>query len=179
MMLPAVLAMAAVGGLAVGVPAVSMMLTSVMGTLSGGVSVENVTLRHFAALFDQQGDALSALGTSLSLALGSALIVGALGLLAAWLVMVQKIKGRGMVDALSLMPAALPGVVVGVGLILLWNQPFWPRSPYNTLWMLLLSYCCLLLPWPVRYVGSALRQLGPNLSPPPGCTGRRHCRRCG
>jgi hypothetical protein len=26
---------------------------------------------------------------------GSALIVGALGLLAAWLVMVQKIKGRG------------------------------------------------------------------------------------
>jgi iron(III) transport system permease protein len=27
--------------------------------------------------------------------------------------MVQKIKGRGMVDALSLMPAALPGVVVG------------------------------------------------------------------
>jgi iron(III) transport system permease protein len=93
--------------------------------------------------------------------------------------MVQKIKGRGMVDALSLMPAALPGVVVGVGLILLWNQPFWPRSPYNTLWMLLLSYCCLLLPWPVRYVGSALRQLGPILSPPPGCTGRRHCRRCG
>ena len=129
------------------------------------LSVENVTLRHFAALFDQQGDALSALGTSLSLALGSALIVGALGLLAAWLVMVQKIKGRGMVDALSLMPAALPGVVVGVGLILLWNQPFWPRSPYNTLWMLLLSYCCLLLPWPVRYVGSALRQLGPNLEP--------------
>lgn len=70
MTLPAVLAMAAVGGLAVGVPAVSMMLTSVMGTLSGGVSVENVTLRHFAALFDQQGDALSALGTSLSLATG-------------------------------------------------------------------------------------------------------------
>ena len=165
MTLPAVLIMAAVGGLAVGGPAVSMLLTSVMGTLSGGVSVENVTLRHFAALFDQQGDALSALGTSLALALGSALIVGALGLLAAWLVMVQKIKGRGMVDALSLMPAALPGVVVGVGLILLWNQPFWPRSPYNTLWMLLLSYCCLLLPWPVRYVGSALRQLGPNLEP--------------
>ncbi|MCW9697825.1 cytochrome ubiquinol oxidase subunit I, partial [Proteus mirabilis] len=52
MLLLGVLAMAAVGGLAVGVPAVSMMLTSVMGTLSGGVSVENVTLRHFAALFD-------------------------------------------------------------------------------------------------------------------------------
>jgi hypothetical protein len=31
-----------------------MMLTSLMGTLSGGVSLENVTLRHFAALFDSR-----------------------------------------------------------------------------------------------------------------------------
>ncbi len=76
--------------------------------------------------------------------------------------MVQKIKGRGMVDALSLMPAALPGVVVGVGLILLWNQPFWPRSPYNTLWMLLLSYCCLLLP-----AGALCRQRAAPAGPEP------------
>ncbi|CAJ0998311.1 hypothetical protein SODG_006233 [Sodalis praecaptivus] len=29
----------------------------------------------------------------------------------------------------------------------------------------MLAYCCLLIPWPVRYVGSALRQLGANLEP--------------
>nr|WP_263450415.1 iron ABC transporter permease [Klebsiella grimontii] len=163
--LPAALLMASVGGVAVMLPGASMVLTSLMSTLSGGIHGDNFTLRHFTALFAQQGDALSALGTSLSLALASALIVGVIGLLAAWLVLVQKMKGSAIVDALSLMPAALPGVVVGVGLILLWNQPFWPVSPYNTGFMLLLSYCCLLLPWPVRYVGSALRQLGHNLEP--------------
>jgi len=163
--LPAVLAMAGVGGLAVVMPGASMVLTSLMSTLSGGIHADNVTLRHFAALFAQQGDALSALATSLSLALASAGVVGMVGLLAAWLVVVQKMKGSAFVDALSLLPAALPGVVVGVGLILLWNQPFWPVSPYNTWFMLLLSYCCLLLPWPVRYVSSALRQLGNNLEP--------------
>ena len=163
--LPATLLMASVGGVAVMLPEASMVLTSLMSTLSGGIHGDNFTLRHFTALFAQQGDALSALGTSLSLALASALIVGVIGLLAAWLVLVQKMKGSAIVDALSLMPAALPGVVVGVGLILLWNQPFWPVSPYNTGFMLLLSYCCLLLPWPVRYVGSALRQLGHNLEP--------------
>ena len=163
--LPAALLMASVGGVAVMLPGASMVLTSLMSTLSGGIHGDNFTLRHFTALFAQQGDALSALGTSLSLALASALIVGVIGLLAAWLVLVQKMKGSAIVDALSLMPAALPGVVVGVGLILLWNQPFWPVSPYNTEFMLLLSYCCLLLPWPVRYVGSALRQLGHNLEP--------------
>lgn len=163
--LPIVALLGLTGFVAVILPGASMALSGVLGTLSGGVSLANLTASHYAALFSQQGDALSALGTSLSLALGAACITGLLGLLAAWLVVVQKIKGHGLVDALSLMPAALPGVVVGVGLILLWNQPFWPVSPYNNWAILLLSYCCLLLPWPVRYVGSALRQLGGNLEP--------------
>ncbi len=163
--LPIVALLGLTGFVAVILPGASMALSGVLGTLSGGVSLDNLTASHYAALFSQQGDALSALGTSLSLALGVACITGLLGLLAAWLVVVQKIKGHGLVDALSLMPAALPGVVVGVGLILLWNQPFWPVSPYNSWAILLLSYCCLLLPWPVRYVGSALRQLGGNLEP--------------
>ncbi|MEE9652144.1 iron ABC transporter permease [Enterobacter soli] len=163
--LPIVMLMALVGGIAVILPGASMALSGVLGTLSGGVTWSNVTMSHYMALFSQQGDALSALGTSLSLALGAACITGMLGLLASWLVVVQKIKGRAALDALSLMPAALPGIVVGVGLILLWNQRFWPVSPYNTWVILLLSYCCLLLPWPVRYVGSALRQLGGNLEP--------------
>jgi iron(III) transport system permease protein len=162
---PVVLVMALVWIIAVILPGASMALSGILGTLSGGVTADNVTLSHYAALFNQQGDALSALRTSLSLALGTACITGCLGLLASWLVVVQKIKGRGVIDALSLMPAALPGVVVGVGLILLWNQPFWTISPYNSWVILLLSYCCLLLPWPVRYVGSALRQLGGNLEP--------------
>ncbi|CAD5355606.1 Ferric iron ABC transporter, permease protein [Enterobacter cancerogenus] len=163
--LPMVVLMMVVSAVAVLLPGVSMALSGVLGTLSGGVTLDNVTTSHYAALFSQQGEALPALGTSLSLALGTACITGLLGLLASWLVVMQKIKGRAMLDALSLMPAALPGIVVGVGLILLWNRSFWLVSPYNSWVILLLSYCCLLLPWPVRYVGSALRQLGGSLEP--------------
>lgn len=165
LLLPVMLLLSAVALLATGLPVLSMALTGIMATLSGGVAWQNVTLSHYAALFSQQGDALAALGTSLSLAFCTALVTGVIGLLAAWLVVVQKIKGRGLIDALSLMPAALPGIVVGVGLILFWNRSFWPVSPYNTWAILLLSYCCLLLPWPVRYVSSALHQLGNNLEP--------------
>lgn len=149
--------------LVVVVPMSSMLLTALLSTLSGGMQRDNLTLRHFSALFAQHGDALAALSTSFGLALGAALITGLLGFLAAWLVVVRRIRGAAVIDALSLLPAALPGVVVGVGLILLWNQPFWPVTPYNSWAILLISYCCLLLPWPVRYVGSALKQLGGNL----------------
>lgn len=151
--------------LVVVVPMSSMLLTALLSTLSGGMQRDNLTLRHFSALFAQHGDALAALSTSFGLALGAALITGLLGFLAAWLVVVRRIRGAAVIDALSLLPAALPGVVVGVGLILLWNQPFWPVTPYDSWAILLISYCCLLLPWPVRYVGSALKQLGGNLEP--------------
>jgi len=162
---PVVMVMALTGFLAVGLPGLSMAVTGVMSTLSGGLAWNNVTPQHYLALFSQQGNALSALGTSLSLALSASLITGLLGLLISWLVVVRQIKGRSVLDALSLLPAALPGIVVGVGLILLWNRTFWPVSPYNTWAILLLSYCCLLMPWPVRYITSALRQLGGNLEP--------------
>ena len=162
---PVVTVMALTGFVAVGLPGLSMAVTGVMSTLSGGLAWNNVTPQHYLALFSQQGDALSALGTSLSLALGASLITGLLGLLISWLVVVRQIKGRSVLDALSLLPAALPGIVVGVGLILLWNRTFWPVSPYKTWAILLLSYCCLLMPWPVRYITSALRQLGGNLEP--------------
>ncbi len=177
--LPAVLVMAGVGGLAVVMPGASMVLTSLMSTLSGGIHADNVTLRHFAALFAQQGDALSALATSLSLALASAGVVGLVGLLAAWLVVVQKIKGSAFVDALSLLPAALPGVVVGVGLILLWNQPFWYRCPPTTPGLCCCfptAVCCC----PCRCATSAARcvSLAIISNPRRGCTAQRPCRRC-
>lgn len=149
--------------IAVALPVVSTLVTAFSGTLSGGLSLSNLTFRHFGNLFAAHGDALSALSTSLSLALGTALIAGATGFLASWLVVARKIRGAAIIDGLSLFPAALPGIVVGVGLILAWNRSFWPVTPYNTWGILLLSYCCLLLPYPVRYVSAALKQIGGNL----------------
>lgn len=160
---PVSLLFGAVALLAVGVPMASMLATAFSGTLSGGLAWRNLTFAHFLPLFERGDDAFAALTTSLSLALGAALLTGVLGFLAAWLVVGKRVRGAALIDALSLMPAALPGIVVGVGLILTWNRNFWPLSPYNTWWILLLAYSCLLLPYPVRYAGAALRQIGGNL----------------
>ncbi|VDR27459.1 Uncharacterised protein [Raoultella terrigena] len=48
------------------------------------------------------------------------------GAAAAWLVLIQKIRGSAIIDALSLMRRRCPAWWSGVGLILLWNRPFWP-----------------------------------------------------
>src|SRR5690606_41163626 len=68
---------------------------------------------------------------------------------------------------------ALP-ILVAVGLILAWNQPWLPFTPYDTWLILLLAYACLLLPYPARYAHAALRQIGHNLEA--GEIGRASCR---
>ncbi|RAS25773.1 ABC transporter permease [Paraburkholderia bryophila] len=143
-------------------PLFAIVTTAFSRTLSGGFAIDNLTLAHFKAL-SAGSDGASALGTSLALAAATAFVTGALGFLSAWVVVKTRLRGRAALDALTLLPHALPGIVVGVGLILAWNLPIWPVTPYNTWGILLLSYSCLLLPYPIRYTSAALRQLGSGL----------------
>ncbi|WP_208448877.1 ABC transporter permease [Burkholderia gladioli] len=143
-------------------PIAAIIATAFLRTLSGGLHAANLTLAHFGAI-TSAGDGAGALGTSLALAAGTALLTGALGFLCAWVVVKTRTPGRAALDALTLLPHAMPGIVIGVGLILAWNLPFWPVTPYNSWVILLLSYACLLLPYPVRYASAALRQIGGSL----------------
>ncbi|MCH8552082.1 MAG: iron ABC transporter permease [Natronospirillum sp.] len=149
--------------IAVGVPILATLATASTGTLSGGLTWANLSGRHFQALFDDRGGALQALTTSLSLATGAALLTGVLGALIGYLVVRVRSKSSQALDFLSLLPNTMPGIVVAVGLILAWNQSYWPIQIYNTGAMLLLAYACLLLPYPVRYASASFRQISENL----------------
>lgn len=148
--------------LAVVIPVAAVVLTALSRTLSGGLAWSNFGLRHFETVLTSRRG-VDALMTSLSLAAVAALVAGALGLLTAFIAVRSRLPGRSLVDALSLLPNTLPGMVVAVGLILAWNHSWWPVTVYGTAGILVLAYVCLLLPYPVRYVGSSLRQLGPSL----------------
>ena len=160
---PVIALFAFVGFIAVGVPILATLATASFGTLSGGLTWDNLSSRHFVALFQDRGGAMQALTTSLSLATGAALITGVLGALIGYLVVRVKSRGSQALDFLSLLPNTMPGIVVAVGLILAWNQSYWPIQIYNTGAMLLLAYVCLLLPYPVRYANASFRQLSENL----------------
>ncbi|HEY4135870.1 MAG TPA: iron ABC transporter permease [Alphaproteobacteria bacterium] len=149
--------------LAVVLPVGAVILTAFSKTLSGGLTWSNMGLRHFETVFSNRTGALDALFNSLWLAGAAAIAAGILGSLAAFVSVRAQIRGRWLVDAMSILPNALPGMVIAVGLILAWNRSWWPFPVYNTPIVLLLAYVCLLLPYPVRYVGAGLRQIGPSL----------------
>ncbi|KAA0969615.1 iron ABC transporter permease [Aureimonas fodinaquatilis] len=149
--------------LATGLPMLAILATALSRTISGGLSPDNLSLNNFAAILDDSGGALRALTNSLTLGVATALIAGLLGAVSAYVVVRSRFGGRGFLDILSALPNALPGVVVAVGLILAWNQPFLPITPYNTALILLLAYVCILLPQPVRHATAAFQQIGDNL----------------
>lgn len=161
--LPVLLLFALVACAATLLPLLSIAVTAFSATLSGGLRADNLTLAHFASIWQQGSDAWVALQTSFSLAAGVALLTGTLGALVAYCVVRLRSRWSLVLDAVSVLPNAMPGIVVAVGLILAWNQPWLPLTPYNTWVMLLMAYACLLLPYPVRYATAALQQVSANL----------------
>ncbi len=161
--MPVLVAFGLVTFLATAVPLLAILATALSRTISGGLIWGNLGFDNFAAIHTDGTGALRALTTSLSLGIGAALFTGILGALSAYAVVKTRMRGRQLLDVLTILPNALPGIVVAVGLILAWNQPWLPMTPYNTALILLLAYCCILLPQPVRYATAAFHQIGDNL----------------
>lgn len=149
--------------LAVLLPLASVTLSALMDTLSGGLSPDNLSLHHLGALFERDSAAWEAISTSLTLALLAALGSVAIAVLVAFTLVRLRTRGTALLDFLSILPNAIPGMAIAVGLILTWNQAFWPITPYNSPTILLVAYICLTLPYPIRMLTAALQQLPRSL----------------
>ncbi|MBC8718264.1 ABC transporter permease subunit [Ochrobactrum sp. Marseille-Q0166] len=148
---------------ATGVPLLAILATAMSKTVSGGLTLSNLGFDNFADIADNSAGAMRAFTNTLSLGVASALLTGLLVAIAAYAVVKMRCRGRFWFDVLTVLPNSLPGVVVAVGLILAWNQPSLLISPYNTPLILLLAYCCILLPQSIRYATAAFHQIGDNL----------------
>jgi iron(III) transport system permease protein len=69
---------------------------------------------------------------------------------------------RRLVDALSLVPFAVPATVLGIGLIGVWNRPA-TRYVYGSSLILVLGYIARFIPFVVRSIGSNLKQIHVSL----------------
>ncbi|TCT41828.1 ABC transporter permease [Martelella mediterranea] len=151
--------LAALAIIAVFLPLASIMASAMMQRMSAGLTLSNLNFSAFVTLFTSHGEAQAAILTSLELATVTALVTVVIGILTAFFIVRWRNALSGPLDFLMTLPNAIPAMTVAVGLILVWNQAFWPWTPYNTWWVMLLAYTCIMLPYPVRMISSTLRQL--------------------
>jgi iron(III) transport system permease protein len=98
---------------------------------------------------------------SVILGLGSASFVMVLTMLASWILVRTKMRGRWLLDFLTTLPLLFPGIVMGLAILRFYL--FVPIPVYGTLWILLIAFATRYIPYGIRYTHSGLLQLHKEL----------------
>ena len=100
---------------------------------------------------------LAAVKTSVLLAAMAATIVAGLTFVMAWIAQRSLPRYALILDALAFAPIAIPGVIVGAGILIAYLML--PIPIYNTIWILLVAYVTLYLPYGMRFASSGIAQI--------------------
>lgn len=115
---------------------------------------------NYADVIDSRLFARSA-WNSLVLSVGAATVASVVATFAAWLVIKARLRGKSVIELLIYTPMAVPGIVMGVSLIILYLRL--PLPVYGTRWILLIAYVTLFMPYAFQYVSSSMYQISGEL----------------
>lgn len=126
-------------------------LTQPFMTASAPATLENYEYVLHYPIF------LNAVKTSVLLAAMAATVVVALTLVMAWIARRSAGRHGWMLDALAFSPIAIPHVIVGAAVLMAYL--LLPVPLYNTIWIILIAYVTLYLPYGMRFASSGLTQI--------------------
>ena len=105
--------------------------------------------------------AMTAFKNSFYLSVGSATLVMLLTSVIAWITVKTRLPGRALLDNMTFIPIAMPGIVLGVSLI--WVYLTLPIPIYGTIWVLLLAYLTKFMPYGIRAASASMIQINKEL----------------
>jgi iron(III) transport system permease protein len=100
---------------------------------------------------------VDAVQTSVLLAAMAATIVVALTFLMAWIALRAVPRSGWALDSLAFTPIAIPHVIIGASVLFAYLML--PIPVYNTIWILLIAYVTLYLPYGMRFISGGLLQI--------------------
>lgn len=145
------------------IPLFSVTASSLIKLRGYGLRPGNFTINNYIAVFTEDTQGINALLVSIFLAVSSATIAAILGT-----VIVTAIKAAGrntgkIIEGISLLPEMLPSIVLVLGIMLFYNGIYRLIPIYGTIWIMVLSYVILFLPYTIQYVTSSYSQISPSL----------------
>ncbi|MEU6169723.1 ABC transporter permease [Streptomyces tanashiensis] len=134
-----------------------VILTASFSTHWSGAFPSGPTTAHYTAAV--RGESLQALTTSLITAVTASVIALTVGTWAALAAAALGKKGRRVLDALFMLPVAVPSVVVGLAVLVAFSQP--PMLLNGTRWIVILAHTVLVTAFAHQSVSAAIRRLDP------------------
>jgi iron(III) transport system permease protein len=148
------------------IPHLGVLLLSLAGRWYGTVVPDQFTLRHYIEALGN-GLVVPSIQNSLLYAGCATLLALVIGLGVAWVVVRSDLKFRGVLDAVVMLPLAVPGLVMAFGYLALSQE----GKPFNFLvgaggspfMLLVIAYAIRRLPYVVRSAVAGLQQSNPML----------------
>lgn len=135
------------------IPSLTIIISSFMPT-KGPVMYAGFSLHSYQVIFHMVPRAIA---NTFGLTALSVVLDVLLGVLVAYLLARRRSRAHALLDSLIMLAYAIPGTVVGVGLIVVYNRP--PIILTGTWVILLVSYFIRHLPYPVRACTAMLQQI--------------------
>ena len=142
-------------------PYAALFNTAFSPVASQFVTPSTFTLRNVFFTFGELSSTMPALINTFELATLTATLGGTLALLISYIVARQAMRGWQVMNFLATAPLAIPGIVLGVGLVLAYTRP--PLTLYGTIWILLIAFITIELPAAYQQFRSAFHAVHPEL----------------
>jgi iron(III) transport system permease protein len=148
------------------IPHLGVLLLSLAGRWYGTVIPDAFTLRHYSEALGN-GLVVPSIQNSLLYAGCATLVALVIGLSVAWVVVRSDLKIRGWLDAVVMLPLAVPGLVMAFGYLALSQEGksfhFLVGAGGSPFLLLVIAYAIRRLPYVVRSAVAGLQQSNPAL----------------
>jgi iron(III) transport system permease protein len=84
------------------------------------------------------------------------------GVMISYVIVKMKVRGKGILEFLGMLPFSVPGSVIALGVILAWSGQF-GINLYNTVWIILVSYIARYMAFSLKANSAALEQVHDSL----------------
>ncbi len=154
------------------VPLVMIVLISFIKAYGLPIKPENFTTAQYAKVF-KAGGTMDSIRNSLFLSITAGIVSMFLGTMIAYVVQKIRPKGKEVLEIVSVLPYAIPGTVLSIGVILAWSGSLGVKL-YNTIWIILVAYLARYLSFSMKTSSAALLQVHSSLEEAARVCGASH-----
>ncbi len=149
-------------GLTIVLPTATIFLVGGLKTYGLSFTLENLTWANYNHILFEWDLTRDSIWNSISLGLASALITMFAGVIISYVIVKMKVRGKGFLEFLGMLPFSVPGSVIALGVILAWSGKF-GINIYITVWIILVAYIARYMAFSLKANSAALEQVHDSL----------------
>ncbi|MCL1875807.1 MAG: iron ABC transporter permease [Synergistaceae bacterium] len=149
-------------GFTIVLPTVVIFLVGGLKTYGLPFTWENLSLENYKFILFKYKVTRDAIWNSVTLGLSAAVITMFAGVMISYVIVKMKVRGKGILEFLGMLPFSVPGSVIALGVILAWSGKYGVNL-YNTVWIILVAYIARYMAFSLRANSAALEQVHDSL----------------